>query len=819
MKVYLCTFATAEYAESAEVLRHSALTFGGFDGAFVYAEPDLAEVRKVLPEGLAAQKRGHMLWSWKPYVILDALRRVEDGDVVVYCDAAMYFAGSFRDRLGRLLRHDDVSLIRNEGHRNRDWCKRDCFVAMDCDETPFHDATQINAAIQAYRKTPRALNFLEEYRAHCSNERAMDDFYRVPNYEGFVDHRHDQSVLTNLSVVHAPHVAFMDDPTQFGKKSDAPIVDHHRQRLGRVVRTTVITATTGAASLTRCIESVQAQTLMGVTHLIVVDGPEFAAAVEEQVAPFRFKKPIEVLVLPRNTGRGGWNGHRIYGAMPFLTDDQYVAFLDEDNWYAPEHLMGLMQHVQTHKMPWTFSLRAIHSAGDAANGSSGAAAFVANDACESLGNMAPTVLGDADFLVDTSCMLLETRVAVDAAAAWYQRERGHDRAYTAHLLAKHPRISGVPRHTVRYAAGSSAASVSPDFFVKGNAIAGYDFEKKKTLYVFHFNPEATRAAIAFLREPLPKKRSVALAEWQPGMLVDLAASWNVVDGYAAERFIPPGSVVYVSMCLPHQLPFETLRRDDLVRVGYTIESPNIRHREQWTESFLRAHFDRVLTYWTPLLVPGFAVFCPQNTHHLDFSNPHDVALLKPLPDHPKRNACMVLERRPHLRGTYDIDGEVLTCLDPLREHYVKDLTDVTVFGVGWADAAAGLGPGVKIGHSMHRSKDPRSSVDIIKDFTFTIIVENTDADGYVSEKIYDALIACSIPVYYGNNNDRVGIPRDMYIDLRRFPTSRALDDHLQKSMTAEDIRDMQHRIVAGRRAVLERVSTRAFADALLSSYQ
>jgi hypothetical protein len=53
----------------------------------------------------------------------------------------------------------------------------------------------------------------------------------------------------------------------------------------------------------------------------------------------------------------------------------------------------------------------------------------------------------------------------------------------------------------------------------------------------------------------------------------------------------------------------------------------------------------------------------------------------------------------------------------------------------------------------------------------------------------------------------------MYIDLRRFPTSEALDAHLQ-SMTVEEIRDMQHRIVAGRRAVLERVSTRAFADAL-----
>lgn len=46
----------------------------------------------------------------------------------------------------------------------------------------------------------------------------------------------------------------------------------------------------------------------GVEHLLVVDGPQYAAAVEAVVAKFRHKAPIRVLQLPHNVGAGSWNG-------------------------------------------------------------------------------------------------------------------------------------------------------------------------------------------------------------------------------------------------------------------------------------------------------------------------------------------------------------------------------------------------------------------------------------------------------------------------------------------------------------------------------
>jgi glycosyltransferase involved in cell wall biosynthesis len=818
--VCLCSFGTEEYSHSMEFLKHTALTYGEFDRVFLYSEKDIQG--GVLPD-FALQKKKHMFWAWKPYIILKTMEKVEEGDVVVYCDAGMVFTGSIRPHLRRLLRThaiDDTILFRLGEYKARDyknkyWCTRDCFVAMGCDEPPFHEAYQINAAIQVYKKTYKTMNFLDEYRGWCWTPEAMDEMHRCANYPGFQQHRHDQSVLTNLHVIHKPHICVARDPTQFGIRDECPagfsgnpIIDHHRQRLQPFVRTTVITPTVGTHHLIKCIESVQAQTLMGVRHCIVVDGPEFLDRVKAMVQPFLHKKQIDIVVLPENTGSGGWNGHRIYGALPYLCNTEYVAYLDEDNWYEPDHLLDLMTLISERDLDWAFSLRRIVRQ----DGS-----FVTNDNCESLGSLCHTVVDTNDVLIDTSCMLLATPVAVGASTSWYTNVRGHDRVFTRRLLGDPTMKHGaVQKYSVNYRLGSGPVGPKEDFFVRGNeTLGGWDFTRP-VVYVFHFNPRATAA---FLKTRRNTDRSYAMDEWQMTMLRDVAKEYTLVNGYAMESVIPPGSTVFVSMCLPQDIPLKTLSRRDLGRrIGFTAESPNIRHQAQWSKTFLEDHFDNVMTYWTPLLRdlgPGKTTLCLHNTHHLDFDNPLDVALLRdPFADgRSPRSVCMVLERREGLSGEYDINGVRLRCLDPLRDMYVQDLSDITVYGVGWDKYIEPRHPRIKVGHSLHRSQDPLASIQILEKYTFALIVENTNADGYVSEKLYDAFIAGTIPLYYGNNNaTTTGIPKDMYIDLREYPTSSDLETWLG-GLTDQDIHGMQRRIVDQRMDVLRGVSTKAFHTA------
>jgi len=837
-KVVVCTFATEEYEGAAALLRHTALHAGGADAVVVYGPKDVRPWFDQFPE-LLSNSRGYGFWSWKPWCILEALRHTRPGDVVVYCDAAMMverplapYANAVRDVL--LFRLDQAGA---KGYTNARWTKRDAFALMGRATDAHREAYQMNAAIQMYRNTPAARAFLEDYLSWCSKRAVVDDACALANYPGFQQHRHDQSVLSLLAVGR-DNVQVFRDPTQYGVDDPAlaeepddvvaaaPLVDHHRQRR-RPVKVAVITPTTGGPHLAACVASVQAQELPNVVHYVVVDGPEHEAAVREALRPFAHRKPIHVAVLPHNVGAGGWCGHRVYGSFPHLVDANFVAYLDDDNEVDPDHYRVLLRHVASAGVPWGYSLRRIMDADGAE---------VCPDNCESLGGLAPTVCDPDDRLIDTSCYLLERDLAVAVGPVWNARFRdpegrpNPDRQLAKTLLATAPHVC-VRRHSLRYRVGSTAASVTADFFRRGNAASGYDFAAYEDLYVFHFSPDATRRFLACRRK---EDRSYALDEWQMTLLRGLdghagarlpGQRYNLLDGYACAPNVPPGARVLVSMCQPDQVPWEFLAsRPDVWRVAYTLESPNIRHAAQWDPELLAKHFDVVLTYWRPLLDDPRVntLFCPHNTHHLDFTNPLDVAQMRANRGR-GRSCAMVLERRD-LAGTYrvpNLPDVPLRCLDPLREALVRDLADVTVFGVGW-DAAAARNPGITLGHALHRSRDPRHAVDILQDFTFAVIVENTDAEGYASEKLYDALLAGCVPLYYGSPPAELDIPEGpdagVYLDLRPLVAdddwdgaSRRLQAFLD-GLTDAQVAAWKERVAAQRARVLARVDVASFAD-------
>ena len=44
----------------------------------------------------------------------------------------------------------------------------------------------------------------------------------------------------------------------------------------------------------------------------------------------------------------------------------------------------------------------------------------------------------------------------------------------------------------------------------------------------------------------------------------------------------------------------------------------------------------------------------------------------------------------------------------------------------------------------------KDKIEFLSDYKFSISMENTEGDGYVSEKIIDSFIAGTIPIYYGD---------------------------------------------------------------------
>ena len=99
-------------------------------------------------------------------------------------------------------------------------------------------------------------------------------------------------------------------------------------------------------------------------------------------------------------------------------------------------------------------------------------------------------------------------------------------------------------------------------------------------------------------------------------------------------------------------------------------------------------------------------------------------------------------------------------------------------------------------------------------YTFVLIIENCDASGYVSEKIYDAFSVGCIPLYYGNVNSLIKIPKSCYIDLRDITPSE-LPGFIDNMDTAT-IEAMREEIYNNRLDILYNVSVNKYNNTVSS---
>lgn len=227
----------------------------------------------------------------------------------------------------------------------------------------------------------------------------------------------------------------------------------------------VIIPSTGSPLLKQAVQSVLAQEYSDIECYIFIDGKEREAAalgVLESLGP---RDPrIHTITLPHATGLNGFNGHRIFGASTHLARGNFIAFLDEDNWYDPNHFSSLMKILLEHNLDWVYAMRKIVDA----DGN-----FVINDDCESLG-IFKACIGDFRH-VDTSCYLLKRMDALSLSPIWYKQFRDSSThtpdAIICNKLVEFNTTFGTPgRYSVNYRLGGSELSVRSDFFQRGNAL-------------------------------------------------------------------------------------------------------------------------------------------------------------------------------------------------------------------------------------------------------------------------------------------------------------------------------------------------------------
>lgn len=225
MKKVFLSFADARLHRSLERIRSQAVLMRAYDEIICADETALesgfvAEFGKYLKPGI----RGFGYWCWKPQIIKQALQAMNDGDLLQYTDAGCHLNPKGRRRLDEYF---DLTLKSSTGIlafqavppddprlptgrvfpdlSEYRWCKGDLldYLKVRNERSVTHSQT-IGAGIIFLKKCPTTIEIVEEWQSviRANFSHINDDPSASPNIDGFIEHRHDQSIFSIICKKH-----------------------------------------------------------------------------------------------------------------------------------------------------------------------------------------------------------------------------------------------------------------------------------------------------------------------------------------------------------------------------------------------------------------------------------------------------------------------------------------------------------------------------------------------------------------------------------------------------------------------------------------
>ena len=209
-KIHLVTFGTMKYFHRQKLLGLSAKLNRVVDTVTDWSPKKLiAAGFKERVKDIRLEERGSGYWSWKPFIILERLNQVSDGDMVFYCDVGRRYPFTLLDQpiTAFIEWIDSIGQDMMPGVENTwdgpvcYWTKRKALISLEMDKPEVYNSTIIQAGFSFWRAGAISRNFIRKWMDLCSQRDLISDDpspFGSPEIPEFCEHRHDQSLLTLL---------------------------------------------------------------------------------------------------------------------------------------------------------------------------------------------------------------------------------------------------------------------------------------------------------------------------------------------------------------------------------------------------------------------------------------------------------------------------------------------------------------------------------------------------------------------------------------------------------------------------------------------
>jgi len=179
-----------------------------------YTPHDIDDIFYQMNGEILDAPKGCGYWAWKPYIIRERLNEIHDGDYIIYTDAGVSLV---KDPTPLLKQIDNKGvLVFDMKFRLGEYTKGDTFFWINKNhDYQYVDERLCMGGVIMVKKCKFSVSFINKWLYWCFYKNIITDepSTKLKDPLGFIEHRHDQSILSLL--VYQNGVKHIPDHSQY----------------------------------------------------------------------------------------------------------------------------------------------------------------------------------------------------------------------------------------------------------------------------------------------------------------------------------------------------------------------------------------------------------------------------------------------------------------------------------------------------------------------------------------------------------------------------------------------------------------------------
>lgn len=234
--IHFITYGDKLYEKSKERLVNEAIKFGLFSTITAYGPDDIPKDFEEKYKDILSKPRGGGYWIWRPPIILKKLNQIDDGDYLIYLDAGCQLINGGQKRFLEyinMLQQSKYGIMSFQmPFVEYNWTSSKIFEYFNLPIFGDEGVSQQSCGgILVMRKNEHLMKIMNHMMKIINDDVLLfTDFYQN-NHKGFIENRHDQSIISILRKIHGSVVIPDESDSNHFQNTDKVIYPFRATRL------------------------------------------------------------------------------------------------------------------------------------------------------------------------------------------------------------------------------------------------------------------------------------------------------------------------------------------------------------------------------------------------------------------------------------------------------------------------------------------------------------------------------------------------------------------------------------------------------------